>query len=147
MSGVAAKKAFNSIADETEEVDVEGWRAIALKSAVQVMRELEPSGEVHLLPAFDVYTVGLARGKELEKLLALEHQKKIYRPQGWVSAVVLVDGFIRGTWEYKAQRSKTTISVNLFSSLTEGIQEKIAAEADRLGKFLNTNVELECAQI
>ena len=142
MSGVAAKKAFNAIASETEEVDVEGWRATALKSAVQAMRELEPSGEVNLLPAFDVYTVGLARGKDLERFLALELQKKIYRPQGWVSAVVLEDGFIKGTWEYKLHKSKTTVSVKLFLPLTNGSTEKLAIEADRLGKFLNTPIDL-----
>jgi hypothetical protein len=143
MSGIAAKNAFNAITGETEQVEVDGWRAIALKSTIQSMRDLEPSGEVHLLPAFDVYTVGLARGKDLERLLALENQKKVYRQQGWVSAVVLVDGFIKGTWEYKLQRSTTTLSVTLFSPLINGSYEKLAVEADRLGKFLNSKIELE----
>ena len=143
MSSRAAKKAFDSIADETEEVDVEGWRSTALKASVLAMLELEPTGEVHLLPSFDAYTVGLARGKNLERLITLEHQKKVYRLQGWVSAVVLVDGFIKGTWEYKVQRSKTTVTVDLFSSISNKVKEGIANEAARLGKFLNTTVQLE----
>ncbi len=146
MSGASAKKTFTAIAGETEEVDVEGWRATALKSTIQSMQELEPSGEVHLLPAFDVFTVGLARGKDLERLFALEHQKKIYRPQGWVSAVVLVDGFIRGTWDYKVTSSKLSAIINLFGSLSEEIKEKIAGEAERYGKFLNSPVFLEFTQ-
>jgi len=146
MSGMSAKKAFNSIADETEEVEVEGWRSIALKATLKPMLEMEPTGEVHLLPPFDVYTVGLARGKDLERLIALEQQKKVYRPQGWVSAVVLVDGFIRGTWEHKVQGSKTKVSVNMFSSLASGTSEKVAAEAERLGQFLNTLINLDFIQ-
>ena len=143
MSGSAAKNAFNSIADETEEVDVEGWRATALKATIRPMLELEPIGQVHLLPSFDAFTVGLARGKNLERLITLEHERKVYRLQGWVSAVVLVNGFIKGTWDHKVQRSKTSVTVNLFSSISNEVKEGIANEAERLGKFLNTTVQLE----
>ncbi len=143
MSGSAAKNAFNSIADETEEVDVEGWHATALKAAIDSMLEMEPTGEVHLLPPFDVYTIGLARGKDFERLISIENQKKVYRPQGWVSAVVLVDGFIKGIWEYKQKNAGTTVTANLFSAVDARVRDGIAAEAERLGKFLNTRVVLE----
>jgi hypothetical protein len=146
MTGVAAKKAFNSIADEIEEVNVEGWHAIALKSAITEMLELEPTGDVNLLPAFDVYTVGLARGRDLERLLAIDWQKKVYRPQGWVSAVLLVDGFVKGIWEYKTLRSAISITVELFSPITDHIKECIAMQADRLGKFVNSPIQLEFKQ-
>ena len=146
MSGTAAKKAFNLVAEETEEVDVEGWHATSLKSAIHSMLEMEPRGEVHLLPAFDAYIVGSPRGKDLERLIRLEFQKKVYRPQGWVSAVVLVDGFIKGTWEYKPLRSSTSVKVYLFSPAASEIKEAIALEADRLGKFLNSPIALEFIQ-
>jgi hypothetical protein len=141
-----AAKAFNSIANELEDVDIEGWQAKALRTFVPSIRSMEPTGAVHLLPMFDAFTIGLTRGKFFQRLLSPENQKKVYRAQGWISAVVLVDGFIKGTWEYKIQRSKTTVLVNLFSTLTDGTREKIATEADRLGKFLNSPVELEFTQ-
>jgi hypothetical protein len=147
MTGVAAKKAFNSIADETEEVNVEGWHAIALKPVINSMLELEPTGIVHLLPAFDVYTIGLARGMDLERLFAIDQQKKVYLPQGWVSAVVLVDGFVKGIWEYKEFRSVISVTIELFSPATDRIKEGIAIEADRLGKFLNSPIQLEFTQL
>lgn len=143
MSGVAAKRAFDSIADEIEVVDVEGWRSTALKATIEPMLEMEPSGKVNLLPAFDVYTVGLARGKDLERLIPLDWQKKVYRQQGWVSAVILIDGFIKGIWEYKSKKTNTTITVDLFSPVTHQVKEGLAAEAEHLGKFLNTSAELE----
>jgi DNA glycosylase AlkZ-like len=146
MSGNAAKQAFKAIADETEEVELEGWRATAMKSAVQAMQELEPTGEVHLLPAFDVYTVGLARGKELEQLITLDHQKKVYRQQGWVSAVVVVDGFIQGTWDYKALRSSARVKIVLFAPISKMVQEGLAGEVERLGKFLNSPIDFEFSQ-
>lgn len=142
MSGIAAKKAFDSISDETAEVDVEGWRAVALRSAIDSMKGLEPVGAVHLLPAFDVYTVGLARGKDLEPLFTIEQQKKVYSQQGWVSAVVLVDGFIKGTWVQKAQKLHDTITLDLFSPVTVGVKDEITAQAERVGKFLNKKIQV-----
>jgi hypothetical protein len=56
---------------------------------------------VNLLPLFDAYVLGL--GRDLEPLLPKSYQRRVFRPQGWVSAVVLVDGVIRGVWEYKTQ--------------------------------------------
>ncbi len=55
---------------------------------------------------------------------------------------MLVGGFIKGIWEYKAQHAITTITIDLFSSINHGAKEKLAAEAERLGKFLNTPVHL-----
>jgi len=143
MSGVAAKKAFDSIADEIEVVDVEGWRSTVLKATIEPMLEMEPSGKVNLLPAFDMYTVGLARGKDLERLIPLDWQKKVYRQQGWVSAVILVDGYIKGTWEFQNQHNQAIITVALFEPVTTYIRDGIAAEAEHLAKFLNTKILFE----
>jgi hypothetical protein len=138
-----AKMAFNSLADEIEEVDVEGWHAMALRATLQSMQEMEAAGVVHLLPMFDAYTLGLTRGEHLQSFISLADQKKVFRTQGWVSAVVLMDGFIKGTWEYKPLHSSTSVKVNLFSPAANGIREGVAVEADRLGKFLNSPIALE----
>ncbi len=145
-SSVAVKKALNSIADEIEEVDVEGWRAIALKAAIPSIMEMQPAGDVRLLPSFDAYIVGIARGKDLERLISMQHQKKVYRQQGWVSAVVLVDGFIKGTWEYKTAGSQFSVTINLFSSVSHTVKEGITQEAERLGKFLDCKLLVEFIQ-
>ena len=141
-----AKLAFNSLADEIEEVDVEGWHAMALRARAPSMQEMEAAGVVHLLPMFDAYTLGLTRGEHLQRFISQADQKKVFRTQGWVSAVVLVDGFIKGTWEYKPLRSSTSVKVNLFSPAANGIREGVAVEAHRLGKFLNSPIALEFIQ-
>jgi hypothetical protein len=104
------------------------------------MQSLEAPASVHLLPLFDAYVLGLGRGRELEPLLARVHQRLVYRPQGWISAVVLVNGYITGVWEYQTRRSQTTVKVQLFSAPTAVIRQGIEAEAARLGAFLNTEV-------
>ena len=137
------RKLFKSMADELETVDVEGWRAWALQETLVPMRNSTPAGVVNLLPLFDALLMGLGRGQEIDPLISMAHQKQVFRPQGWISAVVLVDGVIKGVWEVHNKPSEITLSVNLFTSLTSSLSEKIAEEAQRLGRFINKKVSLE----
>jgi hypothetical protein len=127
-----ARKLFQSIEDELELVDVEGWRAVALRTTLEPMQKLEMPGSVNLVPLFDAYVFGLGRGLELEPLLPKAYQRLVYRPQGWISAAVLVNGYIQGVWQYDIQRSQTVVKVQLFASPTASIQKGIEAEAERL---------------
>ncbi len=135
-----AKKLFRSLGDEIEEVDVEGWPAWALRATLEHLQALEAPRSVNLLPQFDAYVIGLSR--DCEPLLPAAYKGRVFRPQGWISAVVLVDGRMAGTWEYDSQRSQTTVKVSMFKPAAAGVKEGIAAEAERLGNFLNTKVVL-----
>jgi hypothetical protein len=106
------------------------------------MQQHELTGAVRLLPLFDAYVLGLGRDRELEPLLPKAYQRQVYRPQGWISAVVLVDGYMRGVWEYTSRSSQTSVKVRMFASPTASIRQGIEAEAERLGAFLNTKVLL-----
>jgi hypothetical protein len=141
-----ARKIFRSLADELAAVDVDGWQAFALRSTLEPIQTSSTSGSVNMLPLFDMYVMGLARNRELEPLLAKEYQRQIFRPQGWISAAILVDGYIKGVWEYAERRSHTVVTVRLFSVPTTAIQNGIDAEAERLSAFLNSNVVLECRE-
>lgn len=136
-----AKKLFQSIGDELEEVDVEGWRAMALQTTLKPMQILEAQGVVRLLPLFDAYVLGI--GRDHEPLLPKAYKIRVFRPQGWISAVVLVDGFMKGVWEYKIRRSQTIVRVHMFSSPAASVKQGIESEVERLNAFLNTKVMLE----
>ncbi len=136
------RKLFQSLGDELEPVEVEGWQAFALRSTLEPMQDLELTGTVRLLPLFDAYVLGLGRGSELEPLLPKPFQVQVYRPQGWISAVVLVDGYIRGTWEYKTRAAQTDLKIHLFDSPQPADQKGIEAEAARLAQFLGTELSL-----
>lgn len=135
-----AKKTFQSLAYELEEVEVEGRRVYALRDTLASLQNLAVTNTVHLLPLFDAYTLGLAR--DIESFLPAAHKSKVFRPQGWISAVVLVNGDIKGVWDYKTQRAQTTITVRPFSSFSAAVKKGIAAEAERFAAFLNTRVRL-----
>lgn len=140
-----ARKLFMSIEDELEAVDVEGWHGQALSTSIEQMQNVETPGDgpavVRLLPLFDAYTLGLGRG--IEQLLPAAYKSRVFRPQGWISAVVLVDGSMKGVWEYKAGHSRTVVTVRMFESSSAEIRKGIEAEAERLTGFWNTEVALE----
>ena len=60
--------------------------------------------------------------------LVKTYKSLVFRPQGWISAVVLVNGCIK---------------VRMFSPPTTSLKKSIEAELERLGAFLNTKVVLE----
>ena len=136
-----AKKVFKQIEEELEPVDVEGWQAVALRSTIEPMRQADLSGVVRLLPLFDAYVLDI--GRTGEPILSKQYWKQVFRQGGWTTAVVLVDGIIRGVWDYKAKETQTLITLEMFDPPTKFIQQGIEAEAARLGGFLNTAVVLE----
>lgn len=127
--------------DELEEVDVEGWRAVALRATLEPMQCLEPSDTIQLLPLFDAYTIGMPR--DVEPLLAQAYKSQVFRPQGWISAVVLVNGSIQGVWQQTTRRSQTIVKVRLFCPPRTVIQKGIEAEVERLSNFSRTKISLE----
>ncbi len=88
---------------------------------------------VRLLPYFDVYLLG---HKEREHLAAMEHRPKIYRPQGWITPVVLVDGRAVAVWEHAREGKRLRVKVVKFGSLSRRIIAGIREEARDLGRFL-----------
>jgi len=137
----SARKLLQSIAEELEEVEVEGWQALALRATLPLMQSFEPVEQIHLLPLFDAYTIGVPR--DCEPLLAQAYKRQVFNLQGWTFAVILVNGSIQGIWRYNTRRSQTVVKVNLFSSFTASIRKGIEAEAERLSDFFNTKVLLE----
>ena len=136
-----AKKVFQSIEEELEEVEVEGWRAFALRAVFPFIQSVEPAEQIHLLPLFDAYTIGVPR--DCEPLLAQAYKHLVFNRQGWTFAVVLVNGSIQGVWHSTIRRSQTVIKVHLFSSSTPAIRKGIAAEAERLSHLFKKEILLE----
>lgn len=136
----AAKKAFKSLGDEISEVDVEGWKAWMLVSAVQEMEMFKLTECVRLLPHFDQYTIAVARHSQ--NLMPEQFKAKVYRQQGWISPVALVNGRLAGVWEYEKKRSKIIVSVELFETVKDTVKQGIEIEAKRLGEYFEGEVEL-----
>ncbi len=129
----AAKRLFRSLAGEMTPVAIDDWQGWALRSTVQQIQNTNAPPSVRLLPIFDPYTITLYRQPFV---LDQTHKAWVSRPQGWISAVVLVDGRIEGVWECEKQRAQLAIKIDMFGSLTDQVKHGIEAEARRLGSFV-----------
>jgi hypothetical protein len=115
-------------------VDVEGWQAAVLRKDLDELADAwfdRPL--VRLLPHFDTFLLG---HKEKEHLASFQVRPKIYRPQGWIAPVVLVDGRAAATWEYARQGNRLHVKVTKFGPISRRIAAGINEEARDLGRFL-----------
>ena len=94
---------------------------------------------VRLLPHFDPY---LLAHQEKGHLLAQKDYKRVYRNQGWISPVLLVDGWIAGTWSHKSQGSRLQVSIEPFTRLARATRDAIALEAESLAGFFGAALKL-----
>jgi hypothetical protein len=115
-------------------VDVEGWPAEVLREDLEVLDQagFDPP-QVRLLPYFDVFLLG---HKQRDHLMASEHQPKVYRPQGWIAPVVLVEGRAAGVWESARQGDRLSLMVAAFEPLPAWAAEGVRGEARDLARFL-----------
>jgi len=128
------------LGEELAEIKVENKASLLLRDDVSALHaDSEGNNSVRLLPHFDPY---LLAHREKDHLLDPEHYKRVYRNQGWISPVLLVDGRIAGTWSYKLQGKKLPVTIQPFSQLSRAIRTAMAQEAEMLARFLGRNLEL-----
>lgn len=123
-------------------VDVKGWQGALLRKDLDVLAQTDFERPlVRLLPYFDSYLLG---HRERHHLAALEHRPKIYRPQGWIAPVVLVDGRVVAVWEQVRERDRLRVKVTKFVPISRRITAGIHEEARDLSRFLGApNVDVE----
>jgi uncharacterized protein YcaQ len=95
---------------------------------------------VRLLPIFDSY---LLAHREKGHLLSTEHYKRVYRNQGWISPVVLINGSIAGVWSHKLQNKNLLVEADPFGRLTRDQRAAVEREAKSLAAFFESGLELK----
>jgi hypothetical protein len=74
-------------------------------------------------------------------VLAAEQRARVYRPQGWLSPVLLVDGRIEGVWRHERKGGRVTVVVEPFGDVAEHVRAGAEAQAQRLAAFLGGELE------
>ena len=115
-------------------MDLDGAQAWMLASHARELRDLPPSRSVRLLPAFDHYVV--TASCDAERLLPGDFRRRIYRPQGWISPVLLVDGRMQGVWRHEIKGSRVEVVVEPFGKAPLWVRHMVGQEAERLAAFL-----------
>lgn len=134
MTLTEARSLWRRAQPERAEVQVEGWRAEVLHEDLNALVQAGLEQPViRLLPYFDTFLLG---HKNREHLAASEFLPKIYRAQGWIAPVVLVDGRAAATWEYQRNGRSLQVKVSELEGLSPDVKRRIEEEADRLRRFL-----------
>ena len=118
-SGLTTKEAKEGIA--LGGVQLDGAPARASRSSV------------HLLPPFDEYTVAY---KDRSAILDPAFAKRVNAGGGMLNAIVVVNGFVAGTWKRALGKSEVEVTVSLFRELKARELRALEGEAERYGKFL-----------
>src|SRR5918994_27195 len=138
-SPAQAGRLIESLGEEVEPVEVEGSHAWMLAEHVQEVEKAEPSGVVRLLPAFVHYVVAAPRNREA--VLPEVLKRRVYRPQGWLSPVLSVDGRMEGLWRHKRKGDRLVVEIEPFTEQPEWVRRAAEEEAERLARFLGGELE------
>lgn len=139
-SPARAGRLIEGLGDEVVRVEVEGVCALMLAQDVPEARMAEPLGTVRLLPAFDHYVVAAPRG--LDAVLPESLKGRVYRPQGWLSPVLLVEGRMQGVWRHEKKGRRLVVRIQPFSRPSARVRRAAEEEAQQLAGFLGGELEL-----
>jgi hypothetical protein len=118
-------------------VSVEGWMAHILREDLEELAQAAiEQPVVRLLPYFDTFLLG---HKEREHLVAAARQSNVYRAQGWIAPVVLVNGRVAGVWKTTLEKNHLAVRVTKFEPISRPIAAGIREEAVKLGRFLGAS--------
>jgi winged helix DNA-binding protein len=123
-------------------VNVQGWEAAILREDLDALAQAEFERPlIRLLPYFDTFLLG---HKEREHLIAMAHRPNVYRAQGWIAPVVLINGRVAAVWEHVRERDRLRVKVAKLGSISRRLAAGIREEARDLGRFLGIpNVDVE----
>jgi uncharacterized protein YcaQ len=128
------RRMLEALGDEAVELDVDGRRAWALTRDAEELTAAQAARVARLLPAFDPWVAGASRTEPA--VLAARHRARVYRPQGWFSPVLLVDGRMAGVWRHERKGRRLVVELEPFGRLRAGARAELEAEAERLAAFL-----------
>jgi uncharacterized protein YcaQ len=139
-SAAQAGKLIAGLGDEVAPVSVDGWEGWMLRDDVAEAGACAPGGAVSLLPAFDHYVVAAPR--EDSPVLAAIHHDRVYRRQGWLSPVLLVDGRIAGVWRHERTGGLLPVTIEPFEAVADDVRAGAEREAQRLAEYFGDELEL-----
>jgi hypothetical protein len=138
-SPAQAGRLIESLGEDVASVEIEGSQAWMFAEHLPEVEAAEPSGVVRLLPAFDHYVVAAPRDREAVLPKALK--SRVYRAQGWLSPVLLVDGRMEGVWRHERKGSRLMVKVEPFAEQPGWVRLATEEEAERLARFFGGELD------
>ena len=136
---------LDALEGEVVHVGVEGSGGWMLARHAREVAATEPVQVARLLGGFDMWVIGAARGSAA--LLDPAHRKRVYRNQGWISPVLLVNGRMEGVWKHERKGKQLLVSIEPFAGKPpRWVREQIEGEAQRLATFLGGGLSVRWAR-
>jgi len=130
-----ARDVWTRLEPELAAVDLDGQTGWVLRDDLPVLKEAKlDASVVRLLPSFDSFLLGQ---KDHRHLVERVHHARVYRPQGWLSPVVLVDGRVAAVWSSERTSRRLQIRVKPFAPLPAAVRAAVHDEAEDLRRFLD----------
>lgn len=143
-TGISMKEVmavWESLEEELVEVSIEDKRGWILLEDYDPLKDSHLDDQVlRLLPGFDPYLLGHV---DKNHLVDSDYYKRVYRNQGWISPVVLLNGRVIGVWSYTRRGKRVFLKIEPFEKFSRIIHTKIEEEAASLGGFLETSWEIK----
>jgi hypothetical protein len=138
----AARKLFESLASELEEIDVEGHDAYVVAGDANFP---EPRSTLRLLPEYDVYVMGFRERDhlvpdEVKEQVAAHGRGRYEGPAG--VRFLAIDGVTAGLWERKKRGKRVELLVTPSRKLSRPERAQLDGEAERIGTFLGLEAAL-----
>jgi hypothetical protein len=131
------RTAWQLIADELAEIEP---KRFLLARDVETFERARASRVVRLLPAFDPFL--LPRQTRPYLVRSAEEYDRIYRPQGWITPVVLQGGRAVALWQWKRKGAKLEVSVEPLQPLRAQTGAAVERETTALARYLGAEREL-----
>jgi winged helix DNA-binding protein len=129
----------HQLADELEEVEVEGWRAWLLACESEEAWP-EAQDEVRLLPHFDCYAIGC---HPRERLVPPEWRARGLA-QGSIGhlPLVIIGGVVAGVWSLRRKGERAEIRVETSHALNARQRHDLEMAATRIGEITQAEATL-----
>lgn len=129
-----AEELWSQVSADLTPVNVADRKAWVLRRDLSELASASFEGpSVRLLPHFDSFLLG---HRDHGNVVGKVHHRRVYRPQGWVSPVLLVDGLVAGVWSTAVRNGALTLRVEPFVRLPRQVRSLLGQECSLLGRFL-----------
>src|SRR5947209_1534256 len=133
-----AKAVWDSLAGELRVVSIEGRQAWILREDLRTLQKSQLDAPVcRLLPHFDPYMLAHA---DKAHLVEARYYKRVYRNQGWLSPVILLNGRVAGVWAYTRRGKALALNVEPFEKLPRKVRSMLEQEAEIIARFMGLSV-------
>jgi Winged helix DNA-binding domain len=143
VGAASAGRMIAALGDEATAVDVDGTECWMLREHAAEASGLEPPKLARLLPGFDMWVIGAARDSAAQ--LQPAHKKRVYRDQGWISPVLLVNGRMDGVWKHERKGKRLLVTIEPFGRVPKWARAQAETEAERLAAFLGGELAVDWA--